>query len=59
MPAVEWVGQSEQDPDNLSVNTSRLINCYRELVGPGGRSQFILKGVLGQAAWVASVGPLD
>lgn len=52
MPKVEFVGQSSQDSDNLSANTSRLLNLYREPVQAGGRTRFILKSVLGQQAFV-------
>lgn len=49
MPLVEFVGQSQQDSDNISANTSRLINCYRE--PSGGRTPFTIKSVLGEEAF--------
>lgn len=42
---VEFVGQSSRDTDNLAANTSRLVNCYREV--SGGRSAYVLKSCLG------------
>jgi hypothetical protein len=42
---VEFVGHSSRDSDNLAANTSRLINCYREV--SGGRSAYVLKSCLG------------
>jgi hypothetical protein len=49
MPLVEFVGESVQDSGNVSVNTSRLINWYRELVPGGGKTQYVLQSVLGQS----------
>ena len=48
MPALEFVGQSSQDPDNTPANPSRLLNCYREAVN--GRTAHVIKAVLGQSA---------
>ncbi|MGB1215819.1 MAG: hypothetical protein ACPG4X_20795, partial [Pikeienuella sp.] len=51
MAMVEFVGQSARDSDNVSSNTSRLLNCYREPVVPGGATGHVLKSVLGQEAF--------
>ena len=48
MPLIEFLGQSVQDQDNVAVNTSRLINCYREMVVGAGKSQYVIQSVLGQ-----------
>lgn len=48
MPAVEFVGQSMDDPDNTPSNPSRLVNVYRENVGDGRKA---LKSVLGTEAF--------
>ena len=45
---VEFIGQSVQDSDNKAVSTSRLINCYREMVVGQGKSQAVIQSVLGQ-----------
>lgn len=45
MPRIEFVGQSAKDSDNGPANTSRLINCYRQVVA--GRTARVLKSVLG------------
>ena len=45
---VEFIGQSVQDSDNKAVSTSRLINCYREMVVGQGKSQTVIQSVLGQ-----------
>ena len=46
-----FVGQSERDDDNISGNTSRLVNFYREPLGPGGKASHVLKGVQRTNAW--------
>ncbi|MEO9648818.1 MAG: hypothetical protein ABJ360_22530 [Roseobacter sp.] len=48
MPLVEFVGQSVQDQGNAAVSTSRLINCYREMVLGSGKTQYVINNVLGQ-----------
>ena len=47
MPQIEFVGQSSRDSDYIASNPARLLNCYREPVSGGGRSQYVLKSVLG------------
>lgn len=47
MPQVEFVGQSAQDQSNIAANPSRLVNCYREPLVPGGRSGYTIKPVPG------------
>lgn len=49
MPLVEFVGQSAKDASNPQANTGRLINLYREPVGAGGRTDFVLRSVYGVA----------
>lgn len=39
---VEFVGQSSRDDKNRAANTGRLLNCYRENAGQGGRTGFVL-----------------
>lgn len=56
MPLVEFVGQSSQDSDNKSANTSRLINCYEEITG--GRTGRVLKSVPGMQDFAALTSPL-
>lgn len=52
MPQVEFVGQSAQDSDNIAANPSRLINCYREPVASGSRTQHVIKSVPGDESLV-------
>jgi hypothetical protein len=44
---VEFFRQSARDADNIAGNPSRLLNLYPEPLVPGGRSQYVLKSVLG------------
>ena len=46
---VEFVGQSARDADHTQANTSRLVNCYREVIVPGGRARYAVKSVPGLA----------
>lgn len=46
---VEFVGQSARDSDFTAANTSRLVNCYREI--SGGRSRHTIKSVPGLASF--------
>ena len=52
MPLVDFVGQSVQDQGNVSANTGRLVNCYREIVMNGGKSSHVIRNVLGQTLLV-------
>jgi hypothetical protein len=45
---IEFVGGSSADSTSPPVNTSRLINLYREPVDLGGLTRFILRDVPGQ-----------
>lgn len=47
MPKLEFAGQSARDQDNIAANPSRLINCYREPIVPGGRSGYAIKSAPG------------
>lgn len=51
MPAVEFVGQSARDSDNIAANPSRLVNLFRQPAVPGGRTRYVLKPVLGSVAF--------
>lgn len=48
---VEFVGQSARDSDFTAANTSRLVNCYREVIVPGSRARYQIKSVLGLSAF--------
>ena len=52
MPAFPLVPQSEQDSDNRSANTARMVNCYIE---PNG-SEVVIKSVLGTVAFASLAG---
>ena len=52
MPALNFVGQSAQDKDNLASNTSRLVNCYRESNG----ESLSVKSVLGMVQFSTLTG---
>lgn len=56
MATVEFVGPSARDSDNIAASPSRLLNCYREPIVPGGRSGFALKSVLGLVDYAALPG---
>lgn len=49
MALLEFVGQSEQDSDNIAASTSRLVNVYRE--PSGGRTPHVVKSVLGEESF--------
>lgn len=44
---LEFAGQTARDQDNVQANPSRLVNCYREPTVPGGRTNYVIKSVLG------------
>lgn len=52
MPAFQLVTQSEQDADNRSTNTQRMINCYVEPVG----NEMVIKSVLGMDLFASVTG---
>ena len=47
MASIQLVAQSEQDSDNRSANTARMVNCYLEPVG----SDMVIKSVLGMTSF--------
>ena len=49
MPAIEFVGQSARDSDNIAGAPSRLLNCYRE---PTAEGRHVLKPVKGLSDYV-------
>jgi hypothetical protein len=49
VPALEFTGQSTVDDDNLTANTSRLINIYRQSSESGPTMQTVLGTQLVQA----------
>lgn len=51
MPVLEFVGQSVRDAGNVTANPGRLINCYREPVGEGGKTRMSLQPVPGMEAF--------
>lgn len=51
MALIQFVGQGAQDADNISANTARLLNYYRQPIAQGGITQHVLKSVLGQTAY--------
>jgi hypothetical protein len=53
MPAVEFIGASRADPDNVAANPARLVNCYREDAGDG---KFVVKSVLGMVPFSTITG---
>lgn len=53
---LEFTGQSSRDSDNPQANSSRLVNCYREIVQTGGKSQFSIKSVLGLTTFAQMTG---
>lgn len=48
---LEFSGQSARDSNNIQANTSRLVNCYREPVQGGGKTQHVIKSVPGTSAF--------
>lgn len=52
MPQFPLVPQSEQDADNKSANTARMINCYLEPVG----SEMVIKSTLGMSDFLTVPG---
>jgi hypothetical protein len=42
-----FLGPSVRDPQNKGATTGRLVNCYREPVQAGGRTQFAVRSVPG------------
>lgn len=48
---ISFVGQSMSDTSSPASNTSRLVNLFREPVGQGGRTQHILRAVMGMEAF--------
>lgn len=44
---LEFIGSSARDQTNAKGNPSRLVNGYREPMLPGGKSQHVLRSVLG------------
>lgn len=59
MPQVEFTGQSAQDQGNIAANPSRLVNCYREPIVPGGRAGYAIKSVPGTSLVVTFPGDVD
>lgn len=59
MPQVEFTGQSAQDQGNIAANPSRLVNCYREPLVPGGRAGYTIKSVPGMELVAEFPGPID
>lgn len=53
MPKVEFVGQTARNSDFPTSGTSRLINCYREPMVPGGRAPHMLRAVPGMQTFAA------
>lgn len=49
MPQLQFFGPSANDTDNIAANATRLVNLYLEPIPAGGRSQYVLKSVLGLA----------
>ena len=49
MPAIEFVGESARDSDNIAGAPSRLLNCYRE---PTAEGRHVLKPVKGLSDYV-------
>lgn len=44
---ITFAGQSMRDSSSPGSQTSRLINLYREPVGDGGKTQFLLRAAMG------------
>jgi hypothetical protein len=53
---VEFTGQSTRDSDNWQANPSRLVNCYREVVPAGGKTNYVIKSVPGLTEFAALTG---
>lgn len=51
-----FLGPSVRDPQNKAANPGRLVNCFREPVQSGGRTQYAVRSVPGMAKWTDFAG---